>query len=281
MSKNQVLIFLQGGLGNQLFQYNYGLDLRNNNKYDVKFSTLLLNLNLPGVTKRNYELQDLIDPQDFIKNFKSFFCFLMSRFTKKRVATDKSYQEIKDIKYVLGYFQDYLLVERNWDSLKKLMLESNKFKKLLTDREIESNDIGIHVRRGDYLSSDSAREYHGILNFNYYLNCVKKAALTNKFLRVKIVTDDSYNVLELINELKEIDLDSEIISRDSIEDLRELIDSSVLILSNSSFSWWAGFLSSKIHRSEIYVPDKWVAIDNSNYSRLIPPNWIKVKGEFN
>ena len=210
MSKNQVLIFLQGGLGNQLFQYNYGLDLRNNNKYDVKFSTLLLNLNLPGVTKRNYELQDLIDPQDFIKNFKSFFCFLMSRFTKKRVATDKSYQEIKDIKYVLGYFQDYLLVERNWDSLKKLMLESNKFKKLLTDREIESNDISIHVRRGDYLSSDSAREYHGILNFNYYLNCVKKAALTNKFLRVKIVTDDSYNVLELINELKEIDLDSEI-----------------------------------------------------------------------
>ena len=59
------LMLLQGGLGNQLFQWAFSLNQKTLGNRDLKYSTLFLDLNLPQITKREYCLKDLIPAEKF------------------------------------------------------------------------------------------------------------------------------------------------------------------------------------------------------------------------
>ena len=111
MSSNKVTIFLQGGLGNQLFQYAFGLRLANKHKLDVRYSTILLDLKLPGVTKRSFALHGLLENHKIVGFLKSLLLLMLSQLNKKYLINDKNYKEINKVKYVIGYFQDYEVVE--------------------------------------------------------------------------------------------------------------------------------------------------------------------------
>ena len=48
------------------------------------------------------------------------------------------------------------------------------------------------------------------------------------------------------------------------------------IIPNSSFAWWAAWLSKKNDKN-IIVPEKWSGLVNQKYVDIIPPSWIKIK----
>ena len=48
------------------------------------------------------------------------------------------------------------------------------------------------------------------------------------------------------------------------------------IIPNSSFAWWAAWLSEK-NDKVIIVPEKWSGLINQKFIDIIPQNWIKIK----
>jgi hypothetical protein len=112
----------------------------------------------------------------------------------------------------------------------------------------------IHLRLTDYL------EHNQTIALDYYVKCVKlrQAELPeeDKITIVNIITDDSNHPLckELIDRLGEIDgiLDVCAITRDDeFEDFLAIQAADTIVLSQSTFGWWAAFLSKA---SRIYFP---------------------------
>ncbi len=130
--------------------------------------------------------------------------------------------------------------------------------------KICNENVIIHVRGGDFLKIK-----HLNICDNYYYKKAIEYALRKGFNTFKVISEDQQYAKEIIKEMKKyfIDLKISILKSNSIKNDFNIIRSSNLaILSNSTFSWWASFLSNT--KKEFLVP--------SNFSlkekRVILPN---------
>jgi hypothetical protein len=106
----------------------------------------------------------------------------------------------------------------------------------------------IHFRGGDYKDMTN-----WLLPKKYYQDAMDKVGKDFKFL---VITDD----LEYANEFFN---DVEIISNDMMIDFSLLYHSKNCIIPNSSFSWWACWLSDK---EKIIAPLGWINYNNGDGS---------------
>ena len=165
---------------------------------------------------------------------------------------------------IIGYFQSSLYFNDYKDELRIL----------LQPPLIRSNDlsewIGVHVRRGDYLA---AADYHITTDAEYF----KKARLeiTRHIGKRAVcwITDDPEWVYK--NTYEDADC---VMSSDHIEDFRQLAQFKYLILSNSSFSWWAAWLNPNNHVDRIICcPDKWFGPSGpQDFQTIFEPDWIRI-----
>lgn len=121
---------------------------------------------------------------------------------------------------------------------------------------INSDYIGIHVRREDYIGNDF---YIDLLLTDYYEKAMKE--FPGK--RFMVFSDDiKYCQLLRIFENCEFSLEN-----DEIKDLNSMAGCEGLIIANSSYSWWAAYLSNgKIIAPKEYYSD---GIQRTKY----PPEW--------
>lgn len=102
----------------------------------------------------------------------------------------------------------------------------------------------IHIRKGDYLTTDTS---YGVLSADYYLRNLG----TEKFSVV--VTDDLDGAQEIVGRIRP---DFVFTPRNSTawETLKIMQHSNRLIMANSTLSWWGGFLASR-RGSEVISPN--------------------------
>ena len=161
---------------------------------------------------------------------------------------NKSYFKSRKLLFLDGYFN------QNWEykqlhslfsilKLKKISLNKDQLK-------ICKQNVVIHIRGGDFLSINNLN----ICKLAYYKNSIEYFLSKGSKNFIVICEDQSYGK-ELIKELKNYftDLQISILKSDSIKNDFNLIRCSKLaILSNSTFSWWASFLSNS--KKEFLVP---------------------------
>ena len=173
-----------------------------------------------------------------------------------------SYFFNKKILFFDGYFIN------NWKYAEISELFSQlQLRPIYLNREhikICNENVIIHVRGGDFLKIK-----HLNICDNYYYKKAIEYALRKGFNTFKVISEDRQYGKEIIKEMKKyfIDLKISILKSNSIKNDFNIIRSSNLaILSNSTFSWWASFLSNS--KKEFLVP--------SNFSlqekRIILPN---------
>lgn len=130
--------------------------------------------------------------------------------------------------------------------------------------------IGIHVRRGDYVT---LAEIHGLLSVRYYERALKHF-LPHSSYRFVVVSDDLkwcqkedvFRTLPHVNFYKSSDVGC-------FTELRENCDG--LIIGNSTFSWWAAYLSTRAQT--VVAPSTWFGTQlqkNYRVSDLFPPEWL-------
>ena len=127
----------------------------------------------------------------------------------------------------------------------------------------------IHVRRGDYLTSDTTFGLIGVDHYRRFLN---------NDLPLVVGTDDVTSAASLIAELNP---DFVFSPSDSTawQALRMMALAESLVLANSTLSWWGGFLASNKGKT-VYSPSPFYKDDSKNDDVLQYKKFTKVDSKF-
>jgi hypothetical protein len=287
--------YLQGGLGNQLFQIfttiNYSLKYKkifvftNQTQLDIQRSTYWQTL-LQPLSKFTREIsykQTNKDKFSTLAHKTNGFFYLKEK--------DFSYNDLPNIQndniLLVGYFQSYKYFTEHSNSILKLIrIEEQKLSTKMTFKKYNiSNTISLHFRRGDY---KSLQDHYILLDYTYYDNSLRYILTqTNIQERLNVLVfcekNDVIEITSIMDKLKQTypTLTFEMIDF-NISDWQQLLLMSLgkhNIIANSTFSWWGAYLNTSPERIVCY-PDSWFGIKQksiNNTKDLFPPDWKKVK----
>jgi hypothetical protein len=260
------IIKLQGGLGNQLFQYAYGRSLEIMGKRIV-FDVSFFGGNRPRVdTAWKFKLENFnIKTKAIFSGKKHYFHDLFIRI-KRRLGFS-----------VESYFQS----EKYFENIKDAIREEFKLKNPISSESQKWSEkiknslmpISLHIRRGDYISNPKTKEFHGVCDTEYYKKAIE---LLNKKIGkfdIFVFSDDIDWAKKNINFTKNIYF----VSNSKMPDYEELYLMSLCkhnIIANSSFSWWGAWLNQNPDKI-VLAPKNWFAKIKIPED-LIPTKWIKI-----
>lgn len=294
MSKKSYIL-LQGGLGNQMFQYAFYLTLKQKNTKTKCDSSIVKIRN----DHNGYELNNVFNIEtetskltyiitkclNYSKSHKHI-SRLISKIFKIQLIKDSIPSEYKpeivvnNIKsYYLGYWQSEKYFKNISETIRtaftfdvtKLSQESRQTAKKIQN----TNSISIHIRRGDYLLDKYQKLYGGICTLDYYTKAINYMLENVPDCKFFIFSDDikwvEENLCNLIHNKTFIDFNK---GKNSWQDMYLMSICKHNIIANSTFSWWAAWLN--LNKNKIVISPK-VFLNIGDSKDLIPEDWIKIK----
>lgn len=146
----------------------------------------------------------------------------------------------------------------------------------LADQIEESRSLCVHVRRGDLVTNKSARQFHGLLGADYYQESVDRLVARQDFDRVFVFSDDAAWCREHLRwDLPIVHVDQGELGGTPAEHLVAMSRARGFVISNSTYSWWAAWLSG-VSGESIVAPRAWTAKPGSYFDALVPSTWTRV-----
>lgn len=292
-----ILIKLQGGLGNQMFQYAFGSVIAKKNKTKLIIEDSIYNIveKKEGYTPRNFELS-VFNNEHFFAKKKDVSLFdnlsfthrikrkLKLNYPKKFNEEEFEYSEkansLQEPVFAIGYFQSFKYFKGFEDYIKSLFVFSedklSKENKNLIPILKKENTIAVHVRRGDYISDEVTNQFHGSCTFEYYMEAISIVNSKVENPTFVFFSDDSEWVRE---NFKALTFDKIFIDHNkglnSWADMYLMSICSHNIIANSSFSWWSAWLNPN-PKKIVIAPKKWFQAREININSIIPEEWIKI-----
>ncbi|MFW9877876.1 MAG: alpha-1,2-fucosyltransferase [Candidatus Thorarchaeota archaeon] len=164
---------------------------------------------------------------------------------------------LKDNTIYKGFFQSEEYFKNSKKDIKKLFEIKNKYKRTFVLKYKTIFDkhkiIAIHIRRKDYLfyGNNTLGGKNLTLPISYYKNCLGRIKNIDKYIII-FVSDDINYVKEKFGRKDNYRFES----NSEIMDFQILLSANVLILSNSTFAWWAAYLNSKTNM--VLAPKNWL-----------------------
>lgn len=294
--KKMIIVQLDGGLGNQMFQYALGrhLSLKKN-------TTLTLDLSnyskTPNCAYRNYDL-DIFNINPNLINYvetpnskwkrgiKIGFKYCNDIFQDlfvKNVVKEKTYSKfdkeilnLSDNCLLRGfwqtekYFKDIESTIRN-DFIINAEPDINLYKQILN-----TESICLNVRRGDYVTNPTVNKAFGVCDNEYFFKAIDRMKKFTDNPTLFIFSDDIIWCKENLT----FDDPSIFVSHDyaglKFEKYLKLMSiCKYFIIPNSTFGWWAAWLSTNQNK-KVIVPIKWRTDPKHNTYDLIPDSWIRI-----
>lgn len=289
-----ILVELNGGLGNQMFQFAAAKSLSLYRNVDLKLdSTSAAQYNLPeGLKKRPYDLHhfNITDP---IANKKDIDFFLDRSLVNKIIEKskppykrriyrepffhfDKNFFKAGPNVYLKGLWQSEKYFLPYHEEIRKAFhLNNTPFRHLLdiADKIKNENSVSIHIRRGDYLAK-AAFKVLGLMPIDHYLRAIN-------IIKSRIDNPHFYFFSDDINWVKEnLPLPdavyiSDNLTENHLEDLYLMSQCNHNITANSSFSWWGAWLNNNPGKIVI-APKNWFNKGPKDTYDLYPDNWIVI-----
>lgn len=127
------------------------------------------------------------------------------------------------------------------------------------------NEVAIHIRGTDFLQDKNCKN----LTWDYYEKGLRLLNYSKNTFAITIFTDDPQYVEELVPKEIPYTLSN---SKSAIQDIIMLSQFPKMILANSTFSLWAGYLNKFQNKSVIIPSLEYFPVKND----LFPENWIVV-----
>lgn len=230
--------------------------------YKLKFYKIYY-LNKKNNMKKIYKFE-----QKYQRKFNKYGLYLMFN----------GYVDFQKTKYNIKYFNGYFESPKYFNEIRDELLQeftpkNDKLKKNENLYKIieNENSICISVRVGDFLSPQFKSEFY-ICNPTYFKNAIKVAEEKIENPRFIVFSDDvewcKKNLGLPKNTLYET-------GNDPIwEKIRLMYSCKNFIISNSTFSWWAQYLS-RNEKKIVIAPKKWRNISYKNEKNdIYQDNWI-------
>lgn len=272
-----IALRLQGGLGNQLFQFAFGYEASRAAGRDLVFDTRLLH---KIGAHAGYELDRLgidvsCDPSEVQQAFSRARLWWLERLPRP-VRDSLGYVEEPSLNQVKRFGRSVLLIKGYWQSssiaaaatsviVDGLSKAANKLHH--SDEEMiriiaHENAVAVHARRGDYISNKKVRALFGPCELSYFELGIDlmRARLERPFFFV--FSDDPSWAQSAFSGHPDVRIVSSTNtdSSSAVIDLCRMSRCQHFVLSNSSLSWWAAHLSNHIRfgkPSEVIYPSPW------------------------
>lgn len=281
IARRPISALLRGGLGNQLFiavaasrlAISQQTRLRLLHR-DLPHGGLHVSKLLPARSDRYYETLAFRDRMRFAAASRHNFPRLLSVVAEQ----DVEYLNTSECsgKYLFGYFQSGIEYSDLLDQTELEILSSlEDWRNAVSQATpVDSDDIVVHVRRGDYQNRRTQR-FHGLLDRRYFVRAVELLRAGGATGRVVIVSDDPDGACQFLAELQPTPA---LIQHhnDPIYALARLTLAKFLVICNSSFSWWGARLT---RGAQIIAPESWYRDPLGPQGPQLPA-WHKLEATF-
>lgn len=275
-----------GGLGNQIFQYIYGLYLIEHGQ-KIRY---ILNKEYNKLGQQT----DLCGIFDIPAEYKKLIYQPSKPAIKVKLAAKKVIAKYFYRSYLTDFFQDCqcsIFLKEKYNKPLMSFLRADKYSQTeLYKKIIADNSCFIHIRGGDY---KGLKTLGGITTPEYYSKSIKKIIEKQPATKFYIFTNDiefSSNLLKQIKAASNMEFDY-FIANDFYSDAELINDPGYDlflmscckngIIANSTFSWWGAFLIQNKDKI-IIAPDPWIhkefayPKEYEDSKHIVCPDWIKI-----
>jgi len=298
-----IVVKLMGGLGNQMFQYAYAMSLAKEYDEDIiidssfyrdekrialdvfqignheNWTTAINEKERVRVTKAQKKYRILqkakrvllrteeLGESWFKRNVQKGYYFNFDPYYYRFIKTDQNN------KYIYGYFQSEKYFSNCSDLIKKtfqLSVPLSENAVGILDEINNSNSVALHIRLGDYKKLRNF--YLDVCTPEYYKKALDLVIKRIANPKIFVFTNDISGVRQVLS------LPQESVIVDNTKDYEdfELIrNCKHVILSNSSFSWWASYLNQNENKLLI-GPTPWFSTLKKQ-SDIYTSNIIKIQ----
>jgi len=292
MGLSQVIARIEGGLGNQLFQYATARSLADRLGFELMLDLRGLAENADRPYQLDYyQVRASIADDSLLKQlphwrssrsgrlksrFSQRFPWLYSypNFWPNSFAFDPRFEHIARSVFLVGYWQSekYFFwnrerLLRDITLLQPLALDSPQIKQMHA-----TSSVALHIRRGDYVSNPAAAAMHGVCDLRYYESAVALLQQSLKDAEVFVFSDD----LQWARDHLKFGLSTHFVESagadSGIQDLALMSHCKHHVIANSSFSWWGAWLSVNPEQ-QVIAPRRWFQDAGVDTSDVIPARW--------
>ncbi|HRJ54147.1 MAG TPA: alpha-1,2-fucosyltransferase [Candidatus Thiothrix moscowensis] len=295
---NKIVVSLQGGLGNQLFQYAAGRTIAYKNNAMLFFDLTYFTNTPEGSTPREYALTPFnlnIEVQQCDSKYKylpgiagkmlrkitKYFPFKKDGINihhEKKPDFDPHIINLKPPSWINGYWQSekYFteiahIIRQEIGTPRALSLDSQAMLETIK----QHNAICIHIRRGDYISNATANAFHGSCDLQYYYNGISLIEKAEKNTHIFVFSDEPEWVKENFSWSTPTTIVDINHSKNAHEDLWLMAACKHFVIANSSFSWWGAWLGN-FPQKIVIAPKQWYTNTQISTKDLIPDSWVRL-----
>ncbi len=295
---------IEGGLGNQMFQYAYGFYLARQRqcKHWLDVSTYCsgpahgylldqfqiastpavesierkfpLRYRQPdavqGRVGLSLRLRELLSPGSLKRHKETPFGF------------HQRHLHVPSQRYLVGYWQS----ERFFPGMRAELLRHFTLREQLSEASrhvltrIEStNSLAVHVRRGDYVKSSAAAKIYCHLDQEYYRTAIddwgRTCAQSSQPSEVFVFSNDIPWCRQQFSLRSPTTFVEHNTPATAHEDLVLMSRAQACIIANSTFSWWGAWLNER-PGNVVYAPSKWFQPATLDGANLLPEHWKRI-----
>jgi hypothetical protein len=281
------LVRLQGGLGNQIFQYALC------KKLEKQGATVMLD---PRHLHRYQPPRDLVLNQvfrdagryvlpagsDVDAGFRTRWLggnILSSRLLAALggadVLVERGGWSLADLegpaRYYVGYWQSESLVQSVVQDLKGDLLHLSEGEiRSFGVSDVRDDDVALHVRRGDYVTHARAAGHHGVLTMSYYEKALALCAQRSCKRAVVFSDDIEWCRKALADNPIETVFASSPEPASDVAEFKLMLEFRNHVIANSTFSWWGARLAKDKNKGFTIAPRQWFVNSGSSF---IPQAW--------
>lgn len=259
-------IDINGGLGNQLFQFATGYAvsrknddnlLLNTSTYDIEFQKInnltirtfqldKFNIKANTITlKINSHSSKISKLANRVKKINTVGTIFNTKFYKESnpYEYNPDIYNYKNNTYLCGYFQSWKYFDEYRNELKQqLSIQKTQLSEgaiRICNQCKTSKSIALHIRRGDYINTSD-----WLIDERFYLEALKRlgSLIDLDSCRIYVFCDQEGFAEKLLKDFKNVVFVSAFNLFTDLEEFWMMKSCNNHIISNSSFSWWAAYL---------------------------------------
>jgi hypothetical protein len=270
----KVVVKLMGGMGNQMFQYAFGkrISLQTGRELILDLSFLNRRDLGPNFVYRNYDLDIFnLSKHKIVDKFDENYKLIVDDFdinskdlTPINNIIDKCLNNKSENIYLDGYWSSPKYFSNSINS--EFSFQDpiiNESTSLLQDI-LSSNSVLLNIRRTDFLNGN----FHGVFEKDYILNSINKLNKTEDNLKFFIFSDDIQWCQDNLFDIPNSVIVDYTHKGDKFSNYLQLMTNCKhFIIPNSTFAWWAAYLSQNQNKKVIH-PEIWLKELNSTCDLL-------------
>ncbi|MFT3867315.1 MAG: alpha-1,2-fucosyltransferase [Nibricoccus sp.] len=295
---------LQGGLGNQMFQYALGRHLAIRNSTELVLDTTYFEYvpkDEPQFVKREYALQMFnivarsldreLDPtlptysakrSHRLRLFAKRTLNLYSLWDKYVILNEGRYFAFEDRVLQAGqntYLNGYWQNPKYFEAIAAQIQADFSFKISFDDRisalasEIAGcHSVCINVRRGDFVTNST----HGVVGTDYISRALEYVTSRRQVQKIYVFSDEiEWCEQNLRFEVPHVFVGHDYAGPGFSAYLHLMRQCRYFVIPNSTFGWWAAWLSNQPDKL-VVAPKNWVNVEGLDSSGVLPKDWMAV-----